>query len=329
MATLKPTTPLLAPYTAPLKPASPLRPKTAPKTPISHPQRRSRFHSHTDTSEQRRSRFHSTGPPDRQGLAGLRADAPSHRPARQKTPILGCFERTGRTFSRTRRDNMATLKPTAPLLAPNKGPLKPVAPLRPKTAPKTPISHPQRRWRFHSHTDTSEQRRSRFQTTGTPDRQGLAGRRADAPATRQHAMPHWSGGCRRAWRPGCGARGRWRGLAEQHTATSRAGVEGAGGTGGPGCGARGRWRGLAGLRDDAPSEARGVDGSRAGRRPRAHRAARPTGQHTRRQEHQRGHKQPGTPAGPQAKPGTQTHTQQRARSAAAPRAPHSCQLLTG
>ena len=45
--------------------------------------------------------------------------------------------------------------------------------------------------------------------------------------------------------------------------------------GGPGCGARGRWRGLAGQRGDAPSEARGADGSRAGRRPRAHQAARP------------------------------------------------------
>ena len=44
---------------------------------------------------------------------------------------------------------------------------------------------------------------------------------------------------------------------------------------GPGCGARGRWRGLARLRDDAPSEARGADGERAGRRPRALRAARP------------------------------------------------------
>ena len=53
------------------------------------------------------------------------------------------------------------------------------------------------------------------------------------------------------------------------------GVEGAGGTGGPGCGARGRRRGLAGLRDDAPSEARSADGERAGRRPRAHKAARP------------------------------------------------------
>ena len=43
----------------------------------------------------------------------------------------------------------------------------------------------------------------------------------------------------------------------------------------PGCDARGRRQGLAGQRADAPSEARGADGSRAGRRPRAHQAARP------------------------------------------------------
>ena len=41
-----------------------------------------------------------------------------------------------------------------------------------------------------------------------------------------------------------------------------------------GYGAWGRRQGLAGLRDDAPSEARGADGERAGRRPRAHKAAR-------------------------------------------------------
>ena len=69
------------------------------------------------------------------------------------------------------------------------------------------------------------------------------------------------------------------------------------GVGGPGCGARGRRRGLAGLRGDAPSEARGADGSRAGRRPRAHQAARPSKAHhaggrtRRRPEHQRRHKQ--------------------------------------
>ena len=51
---------------------------------------------------------------------------------------------------------------------------------------------------------------------------------------------------------------------------SAAGMEGTEGT----CrGAGGRWRGLAGLRDDAPSEARSADGSRAGRRPPAHTAA--------------------------------------------------------
>ena len=143
--------------------------------------------------------------------------------------------------------------------------------------------------------------------------------------------------------PGCGARGRWRGLAGQRAdapsearsadgeragrrprahqaarpdesvptapgtpaepqATSSiansgcaAGVEGAGGSGGPGCGARGRWRGLAGQRADAPSEARSADGERAGRRPRAHQAARPD---------ESVPTAPGTPAEPQAPPGS-------------------------
>ena len=45
---------------------------------------------------------------------------------------------------------------------------------------------------------------------------------------------------------------------------------------GPGCGARGRRRDLAGQRADAPSKARGADGSRAGRRPRARQAALPS-----------------------------------------------------
>jgi len=101
--------------------------------------------------------------------------------------------------------------------------------------------------------------------------------------------------------PRCDTRGRRQGLAGQrvdaqstHQRPSAAGVEGAGGSGGPGCGARGQqglarqhtdtptdWRpprglrGLAGLRDDAPSEARSADGERAGRRPRAHQVARP------------------------------------------------------
>ena len=48
---------------------------------------------------------------------------------------------------------------------------------------------------------------------------------------------------------------------------------------GPGRSSRGRRRGLAGLRADTPSEARGADGSRAGRRPRAHQAARPACTH--------------------------------------------------
>ena len=57
----------------------------------------------------------------------------------------------------------------------------------------------------------------------------------------------------------------------------------------PGRGAGGRRQGLAGQRVDAPSEARSADGSRAGRRPRAHYAARPKTTGTRHLEHQRHH----------------------------------------
>ena len=49
------------------------------------------------------------------------------------------------------------------------------------------------------------------------------------------------------------------------------------GGGEPCSGACGWWQGLAGQRADAPSEARGADGSRAGRRPPAHAAAGPGG----------------------------------------------------
>ena len=125
--------------------------------------------------------------------------------------------------------------------------------------------------------------------------------------------------------PGYGARGRWRCLAgasrrraEPHVErvppvqralegsaavpvgdgeawpgieTTHPGAAGVEGAGGPGRGAGGRRRGLAGLRDDAPSKARGADGSRAGRRPAAHTAARPI---------KSGHTAPGTPAAPQA-----------------------------
>ena len=60
--------------------------------------------------------------------------------------------------------------------------------------------------------------------------------------------------------------------------------------------AGGWWQGLAGLRDDAPSEARGADGERAGRRPPAHTAAGPDGARKTRgatstAEIRRGHKQ--------------------------------------
>ena len=96
-------------------------------------------------------------------------------------------DQAGRTFSRTRRDNVATLKPTTPLHTAKQQPLKPTTPMQPKNAPKTPISHlqrrrrfqlrldqhPQRQCRFQSRLGRRPQRRWRFQTTGPPGRQSL------------------------------------------------------------------------------------------------------------------------------------------------------------
>ena len=100
--------------------------------------------------------------------------------------------RAGRQISRTGHRNMAAMKPTTPLLTPNTGPLKPTTPpcplmqasmkppspllapkheplkpttpLRPATASKTPVSHPQRRWRFQLARLAGPQRRHRFQS---------------------------------------------------------------------------------------------------------------------------------------------------------------------
>ena len=69
--------------------------------------------------------------------------------------------------------------------------------------------------------------------------------------------------------------GGWRQAQATHRHPDR--LEAAARPAGPGRGARGRWRGLAGLRGDAPSEARSADDSRAGRRPPARTAAGPSG----------------------------------------------------
>ena len=71
-------------------------------------------------------------------------------------------------FFAHRAQHSATVKPPSPLLAPEQQPLKPTTPLRPKNAPKTPVSHPQRRWRFQMRLGMGEQRRRRYPTTAWP-----------------------------------------------------------------------------------------------------------------------------------------------------------------
>ena len=152
-----------------------------------------------------------------------------------------------------------------------------------------PLTGPQRRCRFHVRDfrcrwEVAEPGRT---TSRRAERSSRRGRRAGGPPPTGTPSSPAHGTTRAApgtpaepqatssiANSGCGIRGRQQGQVAA----------------GPGCGARGRWRGMAGLRADAPSAARGADGSRAGRRPRAHKAARPTGQHVRRPEHQRRHK---------------------------------------
>ena len=311
MATLKPTTPLLTPNKGPLKPASPLHPKTAPKTPISHPQRRRwfqlrlglrpqrrwRFQPHTDTSKQRRHRFQESGPPGLQDpdaipVAGggawpgdqwaadvtnvvkpTRFKSPredlcyKRRQSKQKISVFGEKALGLTTFvttrSRTPQNDCNTSSPA-------KGPWPSCGAHRQQRHHHLPNFARNLSWSFFEIPQkrcNSNDANSMFKQVAGELRaklMGGGGAWSDHETTRQ-AKP------------------------QQPSPT---GVEGAGGSGWPGCGARGRWRGLAGLRDDAPSEARGADGSRAGRRPRAHKAARPHSRIRRRPEHPWGHKQP-------------------------------------
>ena len=101
-------------------------------------------------------------------------------------------------------------------------------------------------------------------------RQGLAGLRDDAPSERSATKRRRCGGCRGA----CGAWPRCRRAAAGPGRASRRRAKRTISNQAPSV-----WRpprglqGLAGLRDDAPSEARGADGERAGR-PRGGRARR-------------------------------------------------------
>ena len=201
-------------------------------------------------------------------------------------PLSPPTSHAGRTFSCARHDNIATLKPTTPLLTPNRGPLKPASPLHPKNAPK----HPFRTRKG----DTG------FNPIQIPASKGDDGFRQPTQLAYRARLR-----CPRVAGPGRTTRRR----TEPHASTpGPTGVEGAGGTGGICRSAGGRWRGLAGLRGDAPSHTsahqvplvwrapEGPEGT-GGLRDRPLRAFRLVcgdlagGRARRRPEHQRRHKQ--------------------------------------
>ena len=175
---------------------------------------------------------------------------------------------TNIAHSTQKQGDIETNNTTAP---PNKGPLKPRTPLHPKTAPESPISHPQRRWRFQLRLSLREQRRQGFHTTGPPGLQGQAAVPAGDDDTTASQISHAirleevsttsenvaiptllihdskesRGNCMRNW--GSSAM-MWILINTTHPT----GAEGAGGTGGHGCCVRGRRRGLTGQQADAP-----------------------------------------------------------------------------
>ena len=88
------------------------------------------------------------------------------------------------------------VKPQSPMLAPEQQPLKPTTPLRPKNVLKTPISHPQRRCRFHLRLALREQRRRRFHARDfrcprAMVRPGWASIRRTEPHISDQAPPAW------------------------------------------------------------------------------------------------------------------------------------------
>ena len=166
----------------------------------------------------------------------------------------------------------ASMKPPSPLHAPEQQPLKPPSPLQPKNAPKTPISHPQRRWRFQLGLSLREQRRRRFHARDFQCTRAIAG---PGRASIRRAEPHISDQA-----PLCGGRRRERRARLRHPRA----------VAGPGRGAGGRRQGQGGPRD-RPLRAAGsrVAISRAGRRPPAHTAA---GPHKAARPHSRGRRHP-------------------------------------
>ena len=210
--TLKPTTPMLAPEPQPLKPTTPLHPETAPKTPISHPQRRRRFQSRLgrhpqrrwrfqlglSLREQRRRRFHARDFRCPWAAAGP-GRATSGRPTLQTSSNQHDLNR----LARTSVTNVVSLSPKTSIFSEKADRLTTFVTTGQKSTRQTP-------WIDDVCNNTRR-------------------------ATRQHTRSHWCVGRRRGRRA---------------------------------------QEGLAGLRDDAPSEARSADGERAGRRPRAHKAAR-------------------------------------------------------
>ena len=82
---------------------------------------------------------------------------------------------------------MATVKPPSPQRPLMQTNMKPPSPLQPKNSPKTPISHPQRRWRFQLRLSLRGQRRRRFHSKDFQCPRAMA---EPGRASRRRTQPH-------------------------------------------------------------------------------------------------------------------------------------------
>ncbi len=105
------------------------------------------------------------------------------------TPLQPLIQASMKPPSPLHAPEQQPLKPPSPLHAPEQQPLKPPSPLQPKNAPKTPISHPQRRWGFQLRLALREQRRRRFHARDFQCTRAMAG---PGRAPSQRTEPHIS-----------------------------------------------------------------------------------------------------------------------------------------
>ena len=228
MPTLKPMTPLQPLMQASMKPPTPLQPKNARNTASFRPQRRCGFNPTRVRASKGDAGFRQAG--RLVYRTQMRYPWPAAGPGRATSgrPTLqtSSNQHDSNRLARTSVTNVVNLSPKTTIISEKAIELTTFVTPGQKSTQKTP-------WIDDVCNNTRR-------------------------ATRQHTTPHWYGGRRRdlprcPWAVAGPVRASSRRTQPHASDTAPPVWRAPEGTRGPGCGARGRWRGLAGLRDEAPN----------------------------------------------------------------------------